>query len=92
MKKSEVYLGSNFESWCPAPGLDPSELAILSEVKQIILCLSPSEKRLLILRFWEGKSLEAISDKEGCARQTVKNRLSRILTKLMAEFFHEIKV
>lgn len=55
---------------------------ILEYIREIVNSLPPKQKKVFIMRFYEGLSTEVISEKLGIAYQTCRNQYTDVMTKL----------
>lgn len=71
--------------WLTSAAAGEPGVAERDAVLQALMRLAPRRRAVVVLRFYEDQSIEAIADLMGCAVGTVKSQLSRALEQLRAE-------
>jgi RNA polymerase sigma-70 factor (sigma-E family) len=71
--------------WLPPSGSADLTIADRDAVLQALTHLAPRRRAIVVLRFYEDRSIEEIADLMDCAAGTVKSQLSRALGQLSVE-------
>ena len=84
--KMEAYVEqAQLEGWTPlqlTPGEEMDRENMSQVVDEVLSELPPRDQRLIKARFWEGKTLDEIGEREQMSRECIRARESRVFRKL----------